>query len=169
VIRGGSWNSNARNVRAAYRNRNAPGNADNNLGFRPLNSAFWLSSQRNAEQRSVRTAEIGCSKTENGPSRASRCGKRSRRCRSASENCLVLTYGIVCHGHAGRCHRLWLSAAARRPAQMGQRMRAGPVRLLHRTGIAAESWFGKDQKSASALDSFRRVLDGFSARRTGTV
>ncbi|MCK6591997.1 MAG: SUMF1/EgtB/PvdO family nonheme iron enzyme [Polyangiaceae bacterium] len=34
VIRGGSWNSNARNVRAANRNANAPGNRNANLGFR---------------------------------------------------------------------------------------------------------------------------------------
>ncbi len=34
VIRGGSWINNARNVRAAYRNHNAPSNRDNNLGFR---------------------------------------------------------------------------------------------------------------------------------------
>ena len=34
VIRGGSWNNNARNVRAAYRNRNDPGNRNDNLGFR---------------------------------------------------------------------------------------------------------------------------------------
>ena len=34
VVRGGSWNDNARNVRAAYRNRNAPDNRNDNLGFR---------------------------------------------------------------------------------------------------------------------------------------
>ena len=34
VIRGGSWNTNARNVRAAYRNRNHPSNRNDNLGFR---------------------------------------------------------------------------------------------------------------------------------------
>ena len=34
VYRGGSWKSNARNVRAAYRNYDHPGNRDNNLGFR---------------------------------------------------------------------------------------------------------------------------------------
>lgn len=34
VIRGGSWNSNARNVRAANRNANLPENRNANLGFR---------------------------------------------------------------------------------------------------------------------------------------
>lgn len=34
VYRGGSWNSNARNVRAAYRNGNHPGNRNDNVGFR---------------------------------------------------------------------------------------------------------------------------------------
>ncbi len=34
VSRGGSWNDNARNVRAAYRNHNEPSNRNNNLGFR---------------------------------------------------------------------------------------------------------------------------------------
>jgi len=34
VIRGGSWNSNARNVRAAYRNWNHPADRNDNLGLR---------------------------------------------------------------------------------------------------------------------------------------
>ncbi|MBF0452797.1 MAG: SUMF1/EgtB/PvdO family nonheme iron enzyme [Candidatus Magnetomorum sp.] len=34
VVRGGSWNNNARNCRSANRNRNEPGNRNNNLGFR---------------------------------------------------------------------------------------------------------------------------------------
>lgn len=34
VIRGGSWNDDARNVRAACRNANHPANRDDNLGFR---------------------------------------------------------------------------------------------------------------------------------------
>jgi Sulfatase-modifying factor enzyme 1 len=34
VIRGGSWNDEAQNVRAAYRNHNEPSNRNNNLGFR---------------------------------------------------------------------------------------------------------------------------------------
>ena len=38
VNRGGSWNNDARNVRAANRNRNSPGNRNRNLGFRPASS-----------------------------------------------------------------------------------------------------------------------------------
>jgi hypothetical protein len=34
VIRGGSWNNDAQNVRAAYRNHNESANRNNNLGFR---------------------------------------------------------------------------------------------------------------------------------------
>lgn len=41
VIRGGSWNSNARNVRAAYRNHNDPSNRWNNLGFRLARAQTW--------------------------------------------------------------------------------------------------------------------------------
>lgn len=34
VIRGGSWNEHARNVRAAYRNGNTPDDRNNDLGLR---------------------------------------------------------------------------------------------------------------------------------------
>jgi RNA-directed DNA polymerase len=34
VVRGGSWNNNPQNLRAAYRNRNTTDNRNNNLGFR---------------------------------------------------------------------------------------------------------------------------------------
>ena len=34
VLRGGSFNNNARNLRASNRNRNEPGNRNNNIGFR---------------------------------------------------------------------------------------------------------------------------------------
>jgi hypothetical protein len=33
-LRGGSFNNNANNARAAYRNNNVPGNRNNNNGFR---------------------------------------------------------------------------------------------------------------------------------------
>jgi len=34
VIRGGSWNNDARNARCAYRNRNDPEDYNTNIGFR---------------------------------------------------------------------------------------------------------------------------------------
>src|ERR1043166_3610425 len=34
VLRGGEWNNNALNVRAPNRNRNAPANRNDNIGFR---------------------------------------------------------------------------------------------------------------------------------------
>ncbi|WP_210160481.1 SUMF1/EgtB/PvdO family nonheme iron enzyme [Rhodomicrobium vannielii] len=34
VLRGGSWNNNPQNLRAAYRNRNTTDNRNNNNGFR---------------------------------------------------------------------------------------------------------------------------------------
>jgi hypothetical protein len=38
VNRGGSWNNNAVNCRSANRNRNSPGNRNDNLGFRLLST-----------------------------------------------------------------------------------------------------------------------------------
>ena len=38
MIRGGSWNNNPQNCRVANRNNNAPGNRNNNLGFRLANT-----------------------------------------------------------------------------------------------------------------------------------
>jgi hypothetical protein len=46
VLRGGSWNSNARNVRAANRNDDHPDNRNSNYGFRPAR----------AQERQIRTA-----------------------------------------------------------------------------------------------------------------
>lgn len=34
ALRGGSWNNNDQNTRAAYRNNNNPHNRNNNVGFR---------------------------------------------------------------------------------------------------------------------------------------
>ena len=34
VIRGGSWNNNAQNLRSGNRNNDDPGNRNNNVGFR---------------------------------------------------------------------------------------------------------------------------------------
>ena len=40
VIRGGSWNNNARNLRSANRNNNPPSNRNNNVGFRLVSTFF---------------------------------------------------------------------------------------------------------------------------------
>ncbi|MGD0094819.1 MAG: SUMF1/EgtB/PvdO family nonheme iron enzyme [Planctomycetota bacterium] len=34
MLRGGAWNNNPDNCRAAHRNRNNPGNRNTNIGFR---------------------------------------------------------------------------------------------------------------------------------------
>jgi hypothetical protein len=39
TLRGGSWNNNPRNVRVSNRNRNEPGNRNNNIGFRCVGDA----------------------------------------------------------------------------------------------------------------------------------
>jgi len=38
VIRGGAWNNDANNVRAAIRNNDTPDNRNNDIGFRPASS-----------------------------------------------------------------------------------------------------------------------------------
>ncbi|HOD08925.1 MAG TPA: SUMF1/EgtB/PvdO family nonheme iron enzyme [Myxococcota bacterium] len=55
VNRGGSWNNDARNVHAANRNNDAPGNRNNNLGFRLASSG-----QRTRDTR--RGQKIGVSR-----------------------------------------------------------------------------------------------------------
>ena len=45
MVRGGSWNNNARNARSAYRNQNEPDNVNSNQGFRlclsSMNGGPW--------------------------------------------------------------------------------------------------------------------------------
>lgn len=62
VIRGGSWNSNARNVRAANRNGNPPEDRNDNLGFR-LARALG----RQASQDPTRTAARVAGHNHRGP------------------------------------------------------------------------------------------------------
>lgn len=44
MLRGGSWNNNHDNARAAFRNHNHPDNRNNNIGFRLVCSAHVLQS-----------------------------------------------------------------------------------------------------------------------------
>ncbi|MBN1467019.1 SUMF1/EgtB/PvdO family nonheme iron enzyme [candidate division KSB1 bacterium] len=71
LLRGGSWNNNAQNCRSAYRNRDDPGNRDNNVGFRlvfvpqltgmvgglPLNR--WMSRSHTVRQTGGRMHRAG--------------------------------------------------------------------------------------------------------------
>lgn len=41
VVRGGAFNNDSKNVRAAYRNRNDPDNRNRNIGFRVVVSTFF--------------------------------------------------------------------------------------------------------------------------------
>ena len=66
VIRGGSWNSNARNVRAANRNGNDPGNANDNLGFRLLRALVWAG-WPSKDPIGLAFAGLSCDESKAGP------------------------------------------------------------------------------------------------------
>ena len=76
VLRGGSWNNNAQNVRSAYRNHNEPGNRNNNIGFRCAQAqdrAGWLGFEQTRVQSAVRRRkEIGVRCVSSGPAEAAR-------------------------------------------------------------------------------------------------
>jgi len=63
VIRGGSWNDFGRNARSAYRNRNDPGNRDNDLGFR---FALAREKQRTLDPIGIPSAQCGKKATAPG-------------------------------------------------------------------------------------------------------
>ncbi len=60
-LRGGSWNNNTRNTRAANRNNNTPGNRNNNNGFR-------LASTPSRARAAVPTGAAGVPEGVHGPS-----------------------------------------------------------------------------------------------------
>lgn len=45
VIRGGSWNNNAQNLRSAQRNNDHPDNRNDNVGFRLVSTKFCPTSE----------------------------------------------------------------------------------------------------------------------------
>ncbi len=76
VLRGGSWINNGRNLRAAYRNHNAPDNRNHNIGLR-LAGAFSTGPDKaggSGNQRSVRfrSGLLGRGGQTPGPRRGSR-------------------------------------------------------------------------------------------------
>jgi hypothetical protein len=64
VLRGGSWNNNADNTRAATRNDNNPNNRNNNIGFRvvclPRLTAPFLMALRGDLQCEAARCPHGC-------------------------------------------------------------------------------------------------------------
>ena len=82
VIRGGSWINNAVNCRSANRNRNAPGNRNDNVGFR-LSSTLLLASEASF-------TDEACVQKDQSPGRSSRAGSAlaKTRCRTARGSCL---------------------------------------------------------------------------------
>ena len=58
MIRGGSWNNNAQNLRSAQRNNDHPGNRNNNVGFRFVSTC----GRKKSGVYEVRTPIIAASK-----------------------------------------------------------------------------------------------------------
>jgi hypothetical protein len=71
VLRGGSWNNNPRNARAAYRNNNQPDNWNNNNGFRLACAADDSTMERPAFSLMCKHGERGLM---NHPFWMSQCG-----------------------------------------------------------------------------------------------
>ena len=68
--RGGSWNNNANNCRSANRNRNNPGNRNNNLGFRAAPARVKAGRPQGTEPAAVPSPQpvvTGQSARERGP------------------------------------------------------------------------------------------------------
>ena len=74
VVRGGSWNNNQSNARAAYRNNNAPDNRNNNLGFRLARASHTWVPLRRRGIKPVASAPTGIA----GAGGASGIGRRLR-------------------------------------------------------------------------------------------
>ncbi len=85
VIRGGSWNNTARNVRSAYRNWNEPGIRNDNLGFR-LARAQQRVGWPAPDPTSVRSSRLAGGRKVPGR----RCVGRRRRSRAEGSPALRL-------------------------------------------------------------------------------
>ena len=59
VLRGGSFDNDTRNLRAANRNRNVPGNRNSNIGFRCVRDVEGRRADASAASAAVVTAAAG--------------------------------------------------------------------------------------------------------------
>ncbi len=57
VLRGGAFNNQPRNLRSANRNRNQPGNRNNNIGFRPASTSQQTSAFAQPESVGISPSE----------------------------------------------------------------------------------------------------------------
>ena len=73
VVRGGSWNNNQVDARAAYRNFNNPAERNNNLGFRVVCSSHILKPPSTAQ-----VVDLSRALPPTGPAGASGIGRRPR-------------------------------------------------------------------------------------------
>jgi hypothetical protein len=80
VLRGGAWNNNARNVRAAYRNANDPDNRNNNVGFRCARTHAWVG-RPTSEQELIRVIALAIPKRKGRGCVSSHGGENPPRCR----------------------------------------------------------------------------------------
>ncbi len=93
VLRGGSWNNNARNVRSAQRNNNTPDNRNNNTGFRLARAQCDTGGCR-TDQARIRSVSIVTSMRRKaiGPRYVGRLADTSRRLAGGSSSrCLIVT------------------------------------------------------------------------------
>ncbi|MEX1028203.1 MAG: hypothetical protein WD049_09395 [Candidatus Paceibacterota bacterium] len=75
MLRGGSFNNNAHNVRSAYRNNNNPDNRNNNIGFRvasTLRRTLMSVTPESTGQIPARAALRSVPSVKSRPSRACR-------------------------------------------------------------------------------------------------
>ena len=68
VIRGGSWNNNAQNLRSAKRNNDRPDNRNNNLGVRLVSTKQRFDQKVQSTDRTCEPSRKNCSSlTFQGP------------------------------------------------------------------------------------------------------
>jgi hypothetical protein len=128
VIRGGSWNNNARNCRSANRNNDNPDNRNNNLGFRAV-----LPPAQSRDAGLTRPPSCPWSRCSGAKSGAKRPGVSSKAAPSRKLRACGFHRRVV-EGPVPRVHRWMESLALRAPLDCRpkpcRRCRTPPARRL---------------------------------------